>query len=94
MLCYEKLVNTTILRQRTKLRKRLVSYFKSSGITTLKKYVNQNHFLIPNILGENLNNNIKTLVERQPTKKRSMVIGSDISKFFGAINHYNKDNVH
>jgi hypothetical protein len=50
MLCYEKLVNTTILRQRTKLRKRLVSYFKSSGITTLKKYVNQNHFLIPNFL--------------------------------------------
>jgi len=33
MLCYEKLVSPTILGQRTKLKKRLVFYFKSSGIT-------------------------------------------------------------
>jgi hypothetical protein len=46
MLCSEKLVSLAILGQRTKLRKRLVFYFKSSGMTTLKKHVNGNHFLI------------------------------------------------
>jgi hypothetical protein len=64
MLCYEKLVNLAILGQRTKLRKRLVSYFKSSGMTTLKKHVNGNHFLIAINFGKKLNNNIKNLVEK------------------------------
>ncbi len=33
-------------------------------------------------------------MERQPRKKRSIVTRSEISKFFGAINTYKKDNVH
>jgi len=37
MLCYSKLVGHAILEPRTKLSKTLVSYFKSNGITTLKK---------------------------------------------------------
>jgi hypothetical protein len=94
MLCYEKLVSIPILGQRTKLRKTLVSYFKSNGITTLKKHVNGNHFLIARNFGKILNNNIKNLVERQLAKKRSIVIGSEISKFFRAINPYKRDNVH
>jgi hypothetical protein len=76
MLCYEKLVSFTILRQRTKLRKRLVFYFKSSRITILKKHVNGNHFLIARDFGIFLNNNVKNLVEKQPTKKRSTINGS------------------
>ncbi len=79
MLCYEKLVSLAILGQRTKWKKRLVSYFKSNGITTLKKHLNGNHFLIARNLGKKLNNNVKNLVKRQPTKKRSIGSGSEIS---------------
>jgi len=60
----------------------------------LKKHVNGNHFLIAKKIEKNLNNNIENLVERQPTKKRFTINGSKISKFFGAINPYEKDNVH
>jgi hypothetical protein len=41
-----------------------------------------------------LNNNIKNLVEKQLAKERSIVSGSEISKLFGAINPFKKDNVH
>jgi hypothetical protein len=69
MLCYEKLVSLAILRQRTKSRKRLVSYFKSSGIITLKKHVNGNHFLIARNFGKKLSNNVENLMERQCKEK-------------------------
>jgi hypothetical protein len=60
----------------------------------LKKHVNENHFLIARNFGKILNNNIKNLVEKQPTKKRSIVSGSEISKFFVAIMYTKRDNVH
>jgi len=60
----------------------------------LKKHVNGNHFLIARNFGKKLNNNIENLMERQPEKKRYKISGSKIFKFFGAINHYKKDNVH
>jgi hypothetical protein len=59
MLCYEKLINPTILGQRTKLRKRLDSYLKNSEKTKLKKQVNGNHFLILRNFGKKLNTNRK-----------------------------------
>jgi hypothetical protein len=51
-------------------------------------------FLIARIFGKKLNNNVKNLMEKQLAKKRSIVSGSEISKFFGAINPFKKDNVH
>jgi hypothetical protein len=60
----------------------------------LKKHVNGNHFLIARNFGNKLNNNVKNLVERQPTKKRSTISGSEISKKIEAKNPYKKDNVH
>jgi len=36
MLCYEKIVDPTILGQNIRLKKELVFYFKSNRITTLK----------------------------------------------------------
>jgi hypothetical protein len=67
-----KLVNPTILGQITKLKKRLVSYFESRGMPTLKKHVNWNHFLITKNSGKKLNNNVKKLVERQLVKKKGL----------------------
>jgi hypothetical protein len=46
MLCYDRLVNHVILEQITKLRKGLVSYFKSNGIITLKKHVDVDNGII------------------------------------------------
>jgi hypothetical protein len=39
-------------------------------------------------------NNVKDLAKRQPIKKRCIDSGNEISKFFGAINPYKKDNIH
>jgi len=46
MLCYDRLVNHVILEQTTKLRKGLVSYFKSNGIITLKNHMDVDSGLI------------------------------------------------
>jgi hypothetical protein len=60
----------------------------------LKKHVNGNHFLIARNFEKNLNNNIENLAEKQLAKKKSTFSGSEISKFFGAINPYKKHNVY
>jgi hypothetical protein len=39
-------------------------------------------------------NNMKSPLERQPTKKRPIMTTNAISNFFGAIDLYKKDNVH
>jgi hypothetical protein len=43
-LCYVNLVN--VLNMRTKERKRLITYYKTCGITTLKKHVCAYHSII------------------------------------------------
>jgi hypothetical protein len=74
MLHYEKLISLTILGKKTKFRKRFVSYFKNNGITTLKKHIHGDHYLIARKFEEKINNNAKSLVKlKQPTKKRSIV---------------------
>jgi hypothetical protein len=69
MLCYEKLVDPTILGQKIRLKKELVSYFKCNGITTLKKHVDGNHFLIARKFVEEMNININFFVKIQLIKK-------------------------
>jgi hypothetical protein len=46
MLCYEKPISLVILRQKTKVRKRFISYFKNNAITALKKHIDGDHYLI------------------------------------------------
>jgi hypothetical protein len=62
MLCYEKLISFAILKWRARLRKGLVSYFKSNGIIVLKKHVDANHNLIARNFEKEMNNNIKKLL--------------------------------
>jgi hypothetical protein len=45
-LCYDNVVN--ILNVRTKERKGLITYYKTYGITILKKHVDVDHFIIVN----------------------------------------------
>jgi hypothetical protein len=82
------------LGQKSRLRKGLVFYFTSNGITILKKHVDANQFLIAINFEEEMNINIKNLVERQPPKKKFTINQKGIFKFFGTKDLYKKDNVH
>jgi len=79
ILCYVDLVN--VLNPRTKERKYFKTYYKTFGITTLKKY-DADHFMIANFFKEGINNGIIKSVERQLAKKRPNVLGSAIFGFF------------
>jgi hypothetical protein len=94
MLCSEKLVRFATLKWRTRLRKGLVLYFKSNGIIVSKKHGDANHNLIASNFEDEVYNNIINPLQRQLAKKGATIIGSEISKFFGAIDPYKKDNVH
>ncbi len=79
-LCYDNVVN--ILHLWTKERKGLITYYKTYGITTLKKHVDADHFIIVKKFEEEINNEIGRIIEKQPTKKRPNVPTSAITCFF------------
>jgi len=70
ILCYVDLVNG--LNPRTKKRKGLITYYKTYGITIIKKHVNAYHSIIANKFEKEINNGIKGIVEKKPTKKGQM----------------------
>jgi hypothetical protein len=72
MLCYEKPISLVILRQKTKVRKRFISYFKNNAITALKKHIDGDHYLIARKFEEKVNNNAKSLVELKTTYKEEV----------------------
>jgi hypothetical protein len=78
-----------MLEQKTKLRKKCVSYFKRNK-TTLKKYLDVDHVLIVKNFEKKMNCNLKSSLERQFTKKRPTIKASAIFKKFGAMDHYKK----
>jgi hypothetical protein len=57
----------------------------------LKKHVDVEHGLFAEKLDEEVNNLVKTQVEKQPTKKRQNVSSSKFSKFFFPKFPYKKD---
>jgi len=71
ILCYDKVIN--IFNPRTKERNGLITYYKNYGITIFKKHVNANHFIIAKKF-EEINNEIIRNVEKQPAKKRPIVL--------------------
>jgi hypothetical protein len=89
ILCYGRLVGHAILEPKRKLKKSLVSYFKSNGITTLKKHVDANHKLIVKNFEEEANN-LKSPLERQLAKKSFIINVIAISSFWGDIDLYKK----
>jgi hypothetical protein len=66
----------------TKKRKGLIAYYKTYGITTLKKNVDGNHVMIVKKIELELNGLIKRTLEKQLTKKRPNVSDNAISFFF------------
>jgi len=63
----------------------LVSYFKSNGITRLKKHVNANRGLIAKTIEKEMKSIMKTPRKRQPSKKRLIISPIVILNFFVAI---------
>jgi hypothetical protein len=56
--------------------------------------VNVNHGLIVKTIGKEVNNNLKSSMERPLTKERPIMNAKTISIFIGAIYLFKKDNVH
>ncbi len=62
ILCYQ---NSIIrINPRTQMRKGLISYYKTNGITSFKKHVDENHSLIAQMF-EEVNSLLKSMEERQ-----------------------------
>jgi len=92
MRCHLYCCKTFVLyNPRTKLRKGLISYYKTIGISSLKKHVDAKHGLFAKKLDEEVNNEVRIEVERQPTKKRLNVSSFEIYEFVFAKFPYKKD---
>jgi len=66
MICHNEYVPFIA---KTKLKKRIISYFKSNGITTLKKHVDVEHTLLTKKFEEEVNSLVKSSLEKQLAKK-------------------------
>jgi hypothetical protein len=64
---YDNVVNIPSLR--IKKRKGLITYYKTYGITALKKHVDVDHSIIAKKIEKEINNGIIKSVERQLAKK-------------------------
>jgi len=74
------------------LRKGFISYYKTSDITCLWKYLDADHPVIKNNLKKK-NNQGRENVEKQPTKKRAHISNSSILNFFALKDPFKKVNV-
>ncbi len=79
LLCYNAPMNVSNPRRHA--RKGLISYYQTNGITSLERYVDDDHFSIYQKL-EEVQNMMKGSVERQLTKKCLNPFESYVSKFF------------
>ncbi len=80
IICYQELVIG--INSRTQARKGLISYYKTNGITSLKKHVDVEHTIIAKKFKEEVNSLLKGRKEKQSTKKKTIMFGGSISKFF------------
>jgi len=80
-----------MLEQKTKLRKKCVSYFKKKNY--IKKIFGCRPCTIVKFFERIVNYNLKSPLERRLIKKRPTINASAIFNFFGAMDHYIKDNV-
>jgi hypothetical protein len=55
--------------------KSVITYFKTSGITCLRKHVDVDHSKILRTFKEEVNSTMKKSLEKQPTKKRLNIFG-------------------
>ncbi len=92
ILCHKNLVDAT--NPRTERKRRLISHFKTNGITSLKKHVDVDHHgPIAKIFEEEVNHLLKRKKKGQLLEKRSNLLGNLISNFFDVKDPFKKDHV-
>jgi len=69
ILCYQNLVIGINLT--TQMRKGLNFYYKTNGITSLKKHVDVDHSFIAQMFEEEMNSLLRRIKKRQSSKKRT-----------------------
>jgi len=84
-------VNFDFFNPRTKERKGIITHYKKSGITALKKHVDANHAMLAKKIEEEINSPLRNVLEKQLAKKRPNVSSFETSKFFGAKYHFKTD---
>jgi hypothetical protein len=69
-MCYDNVIN--IPNSRTKERRGLITYYKTYGITALKKHVDANHYVIAKKFQKEINNEITKNLKDNLQKKDQM----------------------
>jgi hypothetical protein len=73
IFCYSSPI--LVCNSKAQARKGLILYNTTNGITTFKKHVNANHFIIAKKFEKEVNSPLKKEVGKQPTKKKSSAFG-------------------
>ncbi len=81
------------MNSRKQLKKGLVTYYKTTGITCLQKHLDVDHSTIYKRFQEEINNEREKNVERQFAKKRFLIYNSSIFEFFASKDPFKKDDV-
>jgi hypothetical protein len=63
IFCYKNPITTTNLR--TQVKKRLIFYYKTNGITTLQKHVDVDHIVIAKRIEKEVNSLLKEIEEKK-----------------------------
>jgi hypothetical protein len=79
IICYQEPIIG--INSKTQARKRLIFYYKTNGITSLKKHVDAEHIVIAKLFEEEINFLLKRREEKQPAKKRAIVFSGSIIFF-------------
>ncbi len=79
------------VNSRKQVRKGLVTYYKTSGITCLQKHLDVDHSTIYKGFQEEINNQGEKNVERQSTKIKFLISYSSIFKFLASKDPFKKD---
>ncbi len=92
IICQNDIVPLEILAMPTICRKGLIAYHKFNGITTMKKHVNFNHFILLKTLLEDATNIAsRSPFNCEPIKKRACVRPIIISSFFSIVDKFKRD---
>jgi len=93
IICHSNVVGPKILALCTKLRKGLIVYHNSNGITSMKKHVDfEDNTLIKMFCQKQYDVAAIILLSHEPTKKQMYMILSAIFGFFSFTNQFKKDN--
>jgi len=93
IICHSNVVGLEIFALCTKLRKGLIVYHKSNGITSMKKHVDLEDNTLIKMFCQKQSDVVAIIsLSHEPTKKQMHVIISAIFGFFSFINQFKKDN--